>query len=130
MVLRFQDLLRRSVLETDQQGFRRGDQRAISQMNTGASFRQVNQLREVVEEIVDAVRPTNSASSGGAAGVDRGAGHPSRSESLIICNGYKDKLLSRTPCSAEAGEESHLVVEKIEELAESFASQGILASSR
>src|SRR5580704_11198509 len=91
MVLRFQDLLRHRV-ETINRAF----QSAITEASYQNVYRgvfpiKVNQLREVVEEIMDAGRPFKFGLEAGskpeliaALAVHRDP------EGLIICNGYKD----------------------------------------
>ena len=91
LVVRFQDLLRHRV-ETINRAFHS----AIAEANYQNVYKgvfpiKVNQLREVVEEIMDAGRPFNFGLEAGskpeliaALAVHRDP------ESLIICNGYKD----------------------------------------
>ena len=91
LVVRFQDLLRHRV-ETVNRAF----QSAISEARYQNVYKgvfpiKVNQLREVVEEIIDAGSPYHFGLEAGskpeliaALAVHRDL------ESLIICNGYKD----------------------------------------
>ncbi len=92
LVIRFQDLLRHRV-ETVNRAF----QSAISEAGYKSVYKgvfpiKVNQLREVVEEIIDAGGPFHFGLEAGskpeliaALAVHRDP------ESLIICNGYKDQ---------------------------------------
>jgi arginine decarboxylase len=120
IVLRFQDLLRDRV-ETINKSFAA----AMKEANYRNDYRgvfpiKVNQLREVVEEIVDAGAPYHFGIEAGskpeliaALAVHRAP------ESLIICNGYKDRLFIETALlGRKLGKKVILVVEKIEELAE------------
>jgi arginine decarboxylase len=118
MVLRFQDLLRHRV-ETINKAF--GS--AMEEFGYKAPYRgvfpiKVNQLREVVEEIMDAGRPYHFGIEAGskpellaALAIHRDA------ESLIICNGYKDaQFVQNALLGRKLGKQVILVVEKLEEL--------------
>ena len=120
LVLRFQDLLRDRV-ETINKAFIT----AMKEANYRNEYRgvfpiKVNQLREVVEEIVDAGAPYHVGIEAGskpeliaALAIHRDP------ESLIICNGYKDKLfIENALMGCKLGKKVIMVVEKIEELAE------------
>ena len=118
MLLRFQDIVRHRVAAING-AFRW----AIDRHNYRARYRgvfpvKVNQLREVVEEIVDAGKK-----------FDFGLEVGSRPElfaalammddpgSLIICNGYKDEGFIRVALMGnQLGKQVVLVVEKLEEL--------------
>lgn len=118
LVIRFQDLLRDRV-ETINRSF----VSAIQEFGYRNTYRgvfpiKVNQLREVVEEILD-------AGSAFHLGIEAG----SKSElmatlaihtdpkSLIICNGYKDSEFIRTALlGRKLGKQVILVIEKLEEL--------------
>ncbi len=118
MVLRFQDLLRHRV-ETINQAFAA----AIEEFGYKAPYRgvfpiKVNQLREVVEEIVDAGRPFHVGLEAGSKPELLAALAIHRDlESLIICNGYKDVLfIQNALLGCKLGKRVILVVEKLEEL--------------
>lgn len=91
MLIRFQDLLRHRV-EMLNGSF----QRAIREMNFRGEYRgvfpiKVNQLREVVEEIIDAGRPFHyGIEVGSKPELFAGLAVHEDPDSLIICNGYKD----------------------------------------
>src|SRR5438132_622571 len=91
ILIRFQDLLRHRV-ETLNSAFNR----AIVDNNYKGSYRgvfpiKVNQLREVVEEILDAGRPFNyGLEVGSKPEIFAGLAIHSDPESLIVCNGYND----------------------------------------
>jgi arginine decarboxylase len=126
MVLRFQDLLRHRVEQING-----AFASAIAEFNYRASYRgvfpiKVNQLREVVEEIMDAGRPFHFGIEAGSKPELLAAMAVHRDpESLIICNGYKDALfIQNALLGRKLGKKVILVVEKLEEL------QQILAVSR
>jgi arginine decarboxylase len=120
MVLRFQDLLRDRV-ETINKAFAA----AIGEAGYKGVYRgvfpiKVNQLREVVEEIMDSGAAYQFGIEAGskpellAALAIHGA-----SDGLIICNGYKDSLfIQNALLGRKLGKKVIMVVEKIEELAE------------
>jgi arginine decarboxylase len=118
LVIRFQDLLRNRV-ETINKAF----QCAIEEANYGSVYRgvfpiKVNQLREVVEEIVDAGKPYHFGIEAGSKPelIAALAVHKDP-ESLIICNGYKDVPFIRTALLGQKlGKKVIMVVEKLEEL--------------
>jgi arginine decarboxylase len=118
LVIRFQDLLRHRV-ETVNRAF----QSAISEAGYKNVYKgvfpiKVNQLREVVEEIIDAGAPFHFGLEAGskpeliaALAVHRDP------ESLIICNGYKDLTYVKIALlGRKLGKQVIMVVEKIEEI--------------
>ena len=118
LVLRFQDLLRHRV-ETINKAFRAAiEEFAYKNLYRGVFPIKVNQLREVVEEIMDSGKPFHMGIEAGskpeliaALAIHRD------SEGLIICNGYKDSLFIQTALlGTKLGKKVVLVVEKIEEL--------------
>jgi arginine decarboxylase len=118
MVLRFQDLLRHRV-ETINRAF--GS--AMEEFGYKAPYRgvfpiKVNQLREVVEEIMDAGRPYHFGIEAGSKPELLAALAIHRDpESLIICNGYKDaQFVQNALLGRKLGKQVILVVEKLEEL--------------
>ena len=120
MVLRFQDLLRDRV-ETINKAFTT----AIKEANYRNEYRgvfpiKVNQLREVVEEITDAGGPFHFGIEAGSKPELLAALAIHRDqESLIICNGYKDRLfIENALLGLKLGKKVIMVVEKIEELSE------------
>ncbi|MEP7071163.1 MAG: biosynthetic arginine decarboxylase [Verrucomicrobiota bacterium] len=118
LVIRFQDLLRHRV-----ESVNRAFEKAISEFNYQNKYRgvfpiKVNQLREVIEEIVDAGRPFHFGLEAGSKPelVAALAMHKDP-ESLIICNGYKDSAFIRiASMGRKLGKAVVLVVEKLEEL--------------
>ena len=123
LLIRFQDILRHRV-EAINQAFRNSIKEYNYQNNYRGVFPiKVNQLREVVEEILDAGRPFNFGLEVGSkpelfAGL--ALQHPMGS--LIICNGYKDAGFIRMALlGIKLGKKVVLVVEKIEELRQIIA---------
>ncbi len=118
MVLRFQDLLRHRV-DTINTAF----QEAIAKYAYRSVYRgvfpiKVNQLREVVEEIMDAGRPYHfGIEAGSKPELLAALAVHNDPESLIICNGYKDALfIQNALLGSRLGKKVIMVVEKLEEL--------------
>ncbi|SDU21662.1 arginine decarboxylase [Verrucomicrobium sp. GAS474] len=118
MLLRFQDLLRHRV-----QRLNEAFGEAIREAGYGGVYRgvfpiKVNQLREVVEEIVDAGAPYHHGLEvGSKPELFAGLAMHTDLESLMICNGYKDKTFIETALMGrKLGKTIIMVVEKIEEL--------------
>lgn len=119
LTVRFHDLLRHRV-ETINRAFAS----AIEEMGYQGVYRgvfpiKVNQLREVVEEILDAGKSWHFGVEGGSKPELMAAlAVHSDPESIIICNGYKDAGFIRTALlGRKLGKTVILVVEKLEELA-------------
>ena len=118
LVIRFQDLLRHRV-----ESVNRAFETAIREFNYRSHYRgvfpiKVNQLREVIEEIVDAGLPFHFGLEAGSKPelVAALAMHKDP-ESLIICNGYKDAAFVRIALlGRKLGKPVIIVVEKLEEL--------------
>ena len=118
LVIRFQDLLRHRV-ESVNCAF----QKAIDEFGYKNHYRgvfpiKVNQLREVIEEIVDAGQEFHFGLEAGSKPelVAALAMHKDP-ESLIICNGYKDRAFIRIALlGRKLGKAVVIVVEKLEEL--------------
>ena len=118
LVIRFQDLLRHRV-----EAVNRAFQTAMTEFGYRAPYRgvfpiKVNQLREVIEEIVDAGLQFHFGLEAGSKPelVAALAMHKDP-ESLIICNGYKDRAFIRTALlGCKLGKSVIIVVEKLEEL--------------
>src|SRR5213079_1299125 len=118
LVIRFQDLLRHRV-----ESVNRAFQNAMTEFGYRNQYRgvfpiKVNQLREVIEEIVDAGQQFHFGLEAGSKPelVAALAMHKD-AESLIICNGYKDKAFIRIALlGRKLGKLVVIVVEKLEEL--------------
>jgi len=119
LVVRFQDILRHRVV-TINEAFRE----AIEEANYTGTYKgvfpiKVNQLREVVEEIVDAGKPYHFGMEAGSKPELLAAlALHEDPESLIVCNGYKDRLfIENALLGRKLGKQVIMVVEKLEELA-------------
>src|SRR5438128_2385089 len=118
LVIRFQDLLRHRV-----ESVNRAFQTAMSEFGYRNEYRgvfpiKVNQLREVIEEIVDAGQQFHFGLEAGSKPelVAALAMHQDP-ESLVICNGYKDRAFIRIALlGRKLGKPVVIVVEKLEEL--------------
>ena len=118
LLIRFQDILRHRV-EAINKAFRN----AITEFNFSGQYRgvfpiKVNQLREVVEEILDAGKPFNfGLEVGSKPELFAGLAMQNQPGSLIICNGYKDAQFIRMALMGiKLGKQVIMVVEKLEEL--------------
>jgi len=118
LLIRFQDILRHRVGSINQ-AFRN----AIAEFNYQGTYRgvfpiKVNQLREVVEEILDAGKPYHfGLEVGSKPELLAGLALQDQEGSLIICNGYKDPSFIRTALmGTRLGKKVIIVVEKLEEL--------------
>ena len=118
LVVRFHDLLRDRV-EIINVAF--AD--AIAEMGYGGVYRgvfpiKVNQLREVVEEIMDAGVPWHfGIEAGSKPELLAALSLHSDPESLVICNGYKDtSFIENALLGRKLGKKVILVIEKLEEL--------------
>jgi arginine decarboxylase len=118
LLIRFQDILRHRV-ESINGAFRS----SIAEFNYQGRYRgvfpiKVNQLREVVEEILDAGKPYHfGLEVGSKPELFAGLALQNELGSLIICNGYKDSRFIRMALTGiKLGKKVILVVEKLEEL--------------
>jgi arginine decarboxylase len=118
LLIRFQDILRHRV-ESLNQAFRN----SIAEYNYQGKYRgvfpiKVNQLREVVEEILDAGKPFEfGLEVGSKPEMFAGLALQAQMGGLIICNGYKDATFIRMALMGiKLGKTVIMVVEKLEEL--------------
>ena len=118
LLIRFQDLLRHRV-ETLNNAFNA----AIAEHNYRGAYRgvfpiKVNQLREVVEEILDAGKPYSyGLEVGSKPEIFAGLAVHEDPESLIICNGYKDERYIRMAMLGRKLDKKVIVVaEKLSEI--------------
>jgi arginine decarboxylase len=123
VLIRFQDILRHRV-EALNGAFRN----SISEFNYQGKYRgvfpiKVNQLREVVEEILEAGKPFNlGLEIGSKPELFAGLALQSAQGSLIICNGYKDTMFIKMALmGCKLGKKVIMVVEKLEELKQIIA---------
>ncbi len=118
VLVRFHDILRDRV-----KSINRAFNEAISEFKYRGVYRgvfpiKVNQMREVVEEIVDAGKEFHfGLEVGSKPELFAGLAMHEDNESLIVCNGYKDEEFIRTAMIGRKLEKKIiLVIEKIEEL--------------
>src|SRR6186713_3137827 len=118
VLIRFQDILRHRV-ESINMAFRN----AITEFGYQGKYRgvfpiKVNQLREVVEEILDAGKPYNfGLEVGSKPELFAGLALQKEQGGLIICNGYKDAMFIKMALMGiKLGKRVIMVVEKLEEL--------------
>lgn len=118
LLIRFQDILRHRV-EAINQAFRN----SIAEYNFQGKYRgvfpiKVNQLREVVEEILDAGKAYDfGLEVGSKPELFAGLALQNQMGSLIICNGYKDAdFIKMALLGIKLGKKVIMVVEKLEEL--------------
>src|ERR1043166_8454358 len=118
LVIRFQDLLRHRV-----QSVNRAFQIAMAEFGYRNEYRgvfpiKVNQLREVIEEIVDAGEEFHfGLEAGSKPELIAALAMHKDPQSLIICNGYKDPAFIRIALLGRKLDKSVIiVVEKLEEL--------------
>ena len=118
LLIRFQDILRHRV-ESINLAFRN----SIAEFNYRGKYRgvfpiKVNQLREVVEEILDAGKPFDfGLEVGSKPELFAGLALQSQLGSLIVCNGYKDANFIRMALlGTKLNKKVIMVVEKLEEL--------------
>src|SRR5665811_819501 len=123
LLIRFQDILRHRV-ESINLAFRN----SIAEFNYQGKYRgvfpiKVNQLREVVEEILDAGKPFDfGLEVGSKPELFAGLAMQSQLGCLIICNGYKDaEFIKMALLGIKLGKKVIMVVEKLEELRQIIA---------
>src|SRR5437764_1418312 len=118
LLIRFQDLLRHRV-----ENLNSAFANAIADHNYQGRYRgvfpiKVNQLREVVEEILDAGRPFNyGVEVGSKPEMFAGLAIHNDPESLIVCNGYKDTTYIRMAMlGRKLGKKVIVIAEKLSEI--------------
>jgi len=123
VLIRFQDIIRHRVV-TLNEAFRK----SIAEFGYTGQYRgvypiKVNQMREVVEEIVDAGRPYHYGLEAGSKGeLTAVLAMPLSSDALVICNGYKDYSFIKTALMGlKLGKRVIIVVEKLSELSQIIA---------
>ncbi|HEY9173431.1 MAG TPA: biosynthetic arginine decarboxylase [Verrucomicrobiae bacterium] len=123
VLIRFQDILRHRV-ESLNLAFRN----SITEFNYQGRYRgvfpiKVNQLREVVEEILDAGKPYEfGLEVGSKPELFAGLALQAQVGSLIICNGYKDaEFIKMALLGIKLGKKVIMVIEKLEELRQIIA---------
>src|SRR5579863_7931204 len=123
LLIRFQDILRHRV-----EAINLGFGNSIAEFNYQAKYRgvfpiKVNQLREVVEEILDAGKPFDfGLEVGSKPELYAGLALQSHQGCFIICNGYKDaEFIRMALLGIRLGKRVIMVVEKLEELRQIIA---------
>lgn len=123
LLVRFQDILRHRV-----QALNGAFRNSIAEFGYKGTYRgvfpiKVNQLREVVEEILEAGKPFNfGLEVGSKPELYAGMALQDQPGSLIICNGYKDTAFVKLALQGiRLGKTVIMVVEKIEELRQIIA---------
>jgi arginine decarboxylase len=118
LVIRFQDMLHHRVKVLNE-----AFNRAIADNKYRGSYRgvfpiKVNQLREVVEEILDAGRSFHyGIEVGSKPEIFAGLAVHTDNESLIVCNGYKDDAFIRIALQGrKLGKRVILIAEKLSEV--------------
>ena len=118
LLIRFQDLLHHRVRALNE-----AFNNAISEHKFRGTYRgvfpiKVNQLREVVEEILEAGRPFHfGIEVGSKPEVFAGLSVHTDNDSLIVCNGYKDDAFIRTAMiGRKLGKKVILIAEKLSEV--------------
>jgi arginine decarboxylase len=118
LIIRFQDILHHRVRVLNE-----AFNQAIGESKYRGTYRgvfpiKVNQLREVVEEILDAGRPFHyGIEVGSKPEMYAGLAIHTDNESLIVCNGYKDDAYIRTALlGRKLGKKVLLIAEKLSEV--------------
>lgn len=118
LIIRFQDMLHHRVRVLNE-----AFNRAIQESKFRGAYRgvfpiKVNQLREVVEEILEAGRPFHyGIEVGSKPEIYAGLSVHTDNESLIVCNGYKDDAYIRTALlGRKLGKRVILIAEKLSEV--------------
>ncbi len=118
VLIRFQDIIRHRVV-TLNEAFKK----AIAEFGYQGKYQgvypiKVNQMREVVEEIIDAGRPYDCGlEAGSKAELAAVIAMNTPPQALIICNGYKDyAFIKMALLGLKLGKKVIIVVEKLSEL--------------
>ena len=118
LLSRFQDILRHRVVQLNESFARAIKEYQYQGRYQGVFPIKVNQLREVVEEVLDAGKPYHyGLEVGSKPELYAGLGLQREQGDLIICNGYKDEEFIRTALlGVKLNKQVIIVVEKMEEL--------------
>ena len=117
VLFRFQDILRHRVQQLNETFKKVFDESKYRGRYFGVYPIKVNQLREVVEEIIDAGHPYQFGLEAGSKGELIAVLAMNGSDSLTIVNGYKDESMMRLACiGIKLGKKVVIVVEKLSEL--------------
>jgi arginine decarboxylase len=118
LIIRFQDMLHHRVRVLNEAFAKAIQENKFRGQYRGVFPIKVNQLREVVEEIVEAGRPWHyGIEVGSKSEMFAGLALHSDNDSLIICNGYKDDAYIRTALLGnKLGKRVILIAEKLSEV--------------
>ncbi|MBI4924468.1 MAG: biosynthetic arginine decarboxylase [Bdellovibrio sp.] len=118
VLIRFQDIIRHRVV-TLNEAFKK----SIAEFNYKGRYQgvypiKVNQMREVVEEILDAGRPYDfGLEAGSKAELSAVIAMNTSPQALIICNGYKDHAFIKLALlGLKIGKKVIIVIEKLSDL--------------
>lgn len=123
VLLRFQDLLRRRVIELNESFKRAIEEFEYNNVFQGVYPIKVNQLHEVVLEILDAGEDYNfGLECGSKAELMAALPHLERDDMLLICNGYKDSTMHSLILTAQRlGKKVLPIIEKHHEFTDLVA---------
>jgi len=118
LVVRFHDILRSQVVNINQTFRNKMAEAGYNATYMGVYPIKVNQMREVVEEVVDAGEPFNfGLEAGSKAELLTVLAYNTNHESLTILNGYKDEEFMRLALMGrKMGRKIIVVIEKFSEL--------------
>lgn len=117
VLFRFQDILRHRVQQLNEHFKKTIEESKYKGRYYGVYPIKVNQLREVVEEIIDAGQPYQFGLEAGSKGELIAVLAMNAPECLTIVNGYKDESMMRLACiGLKLGKKVIVVIEKLSEL--------------
>ncbi|MFA6093894.1 MAG: biosynthetic arginine decarboxylase [Elusimicrobiota bacterium] len=117
VLFRFQDVLRNRVKQINETFQKSMKDHKYSGRYYGVYPIKVNQLREVVEEIIDAGEPYQFGLEAGSKGELLAVIAMNSAESLTIVNGYKDESMMRLALlGVKLGKKVIVVIEKLAEI--------------
>src|ERR1700730_13917407 len=118
VLIRFQDIIRHRVV-----GLNEAFRKSIAEFGYKGRYQgvypiKVNQMREVVEEIIDAGRPYDvGLVAGSKAELAAGMLQPLTPSALVLCNGYNDYGFIKTAMmGVKMGKRVIVIIEKLSEL--------------
>jgi arginine decarboxylase len=118
VLIRFQDIIRHRVVALNE-----AFKKSIAEFGYKGRYQgvypiKVNQMREVVEEIIDAGRPYDvGLEAGSKAELAAVISQPLTPAALILCNGYKDYDFIKTAMmGVKMGKRVIVIIEKLSEL--------------
>ena len=118
VLIRFQDILRNRVITLNEAFKKAIEENGYKGRYQGVYPIKVNQLREVVEEILDAgVGYQYGLEAGSKAELLASIAMNTNPDSLILCNGYKDHSVIKTALQGlKLGKRVIIIIEKVSEL--------------